>query len=222
MIYPNFIKSLDVEIHPILPSTFHLAPATVDLSNQSDLLKNVDPKNQIEIDKRIFTFIKDNDTNWGLSGYLEDRSTLLAPYPQMVEEKRYYHLGLDIIVPANVALHCPLDATVVESDYEAGDGNYGAFVLLEHKGDFETFYSFFGHLQKNTLPQVGQNFSIGDEFARTGEMQENGNWFYHTHLQVLTKKGLDEGWMHKGYCTKEQIKIIDQLCPSPLDLFRSA
>ena len=43
--------------------------------------------------------------------------------------------------------------------------------------------------------------------------------FYHTHLQVITRKGYDEGWVSKGYCTARDLAVMDGICPSPLSLF---
>jgi len=56
----------------------------------------------------------------------------------MVADKRFIHLGLDVIV----GLGTPLNATVAESGYESGEGNYGGYVLLKHESPYyETFYS---------------------------------------------------------------------------------
>ena len=124
-------------------------------------------------------------------------------------------------MPCGTNLHAPLDAIVKEKGYEKGEGNYGSYVLLMHESDnFETFYSFFGHLCKDKLPVIGQNFIAGEQFATIGDFHENGNWFYHTHLQVITQKGLDKGYISKGYCSEKDLSEIDQFCPSPLALFK--
>ncbi len=164
--------------------------------------------------------MKDKYT-WGVSSYLENREIVLSPCPQMDEEKRFYHLGLDIIVPLDAPLHAPLDARVKESGYEAGEGNYGAHVLLMHESpDFETFYSFYGHLNKEKLPGVGTKFAAGEAFSYIGDFHENGNWFYHTHLQVITQKGLEQGYLYKGYSAAGDLAQMEDLCPSPLPLFK--
>ncbi len=175
-------------------------------------------------DQRIFQQILDEEMKgftWGLSSYLEDRRTLLKDCPQMVQETRYYHLGLDVIVPANTSLHAPLDATVYDSGYEEGNGNYGGYVVLRHdKTPGETFYSVWGHLRKASLPQKGATITAGAPFAETGEFEENGGWFYHTHLQILSEEGLRRGMQFKGYCSESMLKEISTLCPHPLTFFR--
>ena len=160
--------------------------------------------------------------HWGISPYLERRDTLLGDCPQMLAEKRFFHLGLDVIVGLGTALHAPLDATVAQSDYEPGEGNYGGYVLLKHDSPyFDTFYSLYGHLRKDRLPQTGQKFTAGTAFAEIGDFHENGNWFHHTHIQAITQRGLDMGYIDKGYCSHSDLAAINDLCPSPIPLFKT-
>jgi murein DD-endopeptidase MepM/ murein hydrolase activator NlpD len=94
-------------------------------------------------------------------------------------------------------------------------------VLLKHESPwFETFYSFYGHLNREKLPEAGTQFNAGQPFAWIGDFHENGNWFYHTHFQVLTQKGYESGYLSKGYCAADDLADMDSLCPSPLPLFR--
>lgn len=195
-------------------------PLVVNLSSGSPVFDRVDIHDQRAFQKFLDEWMKDQYT-FGLASYLENRETVLSRYPQMKEEARFFHLGLDIIVPLHTPLCAPLDARVAASGYEAGDKNYGAHVLLMHESPhFETFYSLYGHLNQEKLPAVGQSFTAGESFAFIGDFHENGNWFYHTHLQIITEKGLDEGYLSKGYCAAKDLARIDELCPSPLPLFK--
>ncbi|MDM8536996.1 peptidoglycan DD-metalloendopeptidase family protein [Desulfobacterales bacterium HSG17] len=219
MKYPYIAYSKKNEIQPIFKN---LAgdPLVVDMSETSTLFNTIDVRDQKAFQKLLDKMMKDR-YSWGVSSYLENREILLSQCPQMVEEQRFFHLGLDIIVPLDTPLHAPLDATIKESGYEQGEGNYGGHVLLMHDSpNFETFYSFYGHLNKENLPGIGTKFKAGDEFARIGDFHENGNWFYHTHLQVITQKGLDAGYISKGYCSAGDLAQMDKLCPCPLSLFR--
>ncbi len=162
-----------------------------------------------------------SEYSWGVSAYLERRETLLGDCPQMMAEKRFIHLGLDVIVDLGAPLFAPLDAIVEASGYEGGEGNYGGYVLLKHKSPFfKTFYSFYGHLCKDGLPAAGKVFPAGAAFAKIGDFYENGNWFYHTHIQVITRKGLERGYLSKGYCNEKDLVQMNDLCPSPIPLFR--
>jgi murein DD-endopeptidase MepM/ murein hydrolase activator NlpD len=219
MKYPYMDYSDKIEIQPLLKGITG-DPLVVDMSVGSNLFEKVDVLDQIAFQAWLDKTMADKFT-WGLSSYLEDRQTILSQYPQMRQEQRYYHLGLDIIVGLGTPLHAPLDAVVKESSYEAGEGNYGGNVLLAHESPyFETFYSIYGHLNKERLPSPGDRFKAGEVFAHIGDFHENGNWFYHTHLQVITQKGYDTGWVSKGYCSEKDLAIMDSLCPSPLSLFK--
>ncbi len=196
-------------------------PLVLDMSDGSDLYEKVDVDDQRAFQALLDSMMKDQ-RSWGVSSYLENRSHALSQYPQMVEEKRYYHLGLDIIVPIDTPLHAPLRSVVEDSGYEEGPGNYGGYVLLRHDSDvFETFYSFYGHLSKTGLASPKTEFDAGQAFALIGDYPENGNWFFHTHLQIITQKGLDEGYISKGYCSAQDLADMNTICPSPIPLFKT-
>jgi hypothetical protein len=217
MRYPYIPYHPDITVSPV----FHDLkgePYILDLSSNSRLLSSAGAD-----DQAVFQKLLDKEMigyTWGLSSYLEERELLLHDCPQMVREKRFYHLGLDVIVPAGTVLHAPLPGTVHESGYEAGRGNYGGYVILHHDHlPCEPFYSVYGHLKTSSLPNKGCIIEQGEQFARTGEFDENGGWFYHTHIQILTQSGMDAGMKSKGYCSEELLKDIPHLCPSPYQLF---
>ncbi len=219
MRYPYVAYSDKVDIQPLFQG-LKGDPLVVDMSLGSDVYDQVDIMDQKAFQAWLDTAMSGR-YSWGVSSYLEDRRTILSHYPQMKAEERYYHLGLDIIVPIDTPLHAPLDSVVEESGYEEGKGNYGGNVLLRHDSPFfDTFYSLYGHLNRESLPAKGGRFEAGQAFARIGDFHENGDWFYHTHLQVITQKGIDDGWVSKGYCSVTDFAIMDGLCPSPLSLFR--
>ncbi|WP_299981029.1 hypothetical protein [Desulfobacula sp.] len=219
MKYPYIAYSEKIKIHPIFKNLTG-DPLVVDMSIYSTLFDTIDVRDQKGFQKHLDDDMK-NRYSWGVSSYLENREIVLSQCPQMVEEQRFYHLGLDVIVSLDTPLHSPLDARVMESGYEAGEGNYGGHVLLMHQSPyFEIFYSFYGHLNRERLPAIGTEFSAGEAFSYIGDFHENGNWFYHTHLQVITQKGLEQGYLSKGYCAAKDLAIMESLCPSPLSLFK--
>jgi murein DD-endopeptidase MepM/ murein hydrolase activator NlpD len=220
MYYPFLLYSRRVRLQPVFEDLSG-DPFIADLSPESPLLRGLNVRDQKQLQRRLEEKMGSAHA-WGMSPYLERRDTLLGECPQMVAEKRFIHLGLDVIVPLGSPLHAPLDAVVAESGYESGEGNYGGYVLLEHADPaFETFYSFYGHLCKDRLPPTGRRFSAGAVFAEIGDFHENGNWFHHTHLQVITQAGLDQGYLSKGYCSEKDLGAMNGLCPSPIPLFRT-
>ncbi len=62
-------------------------------------------------------------------------------------------------------------------------------------------------------------FLTGVIFIEIGDFHKNGNWFYRTHIQVITGKGLELGYVSKGYCTEKDLVEINDLCPSPIPMF---
>ena len=216
--YPYIGYSRSLALQPLISGLVG-DPLIVSLGNRSPFLEGMAVRDQRELQRRLDARLR-GEHAWGLAGYLENRERLLADCPRMVREKRFYHLGLDILVPFGTSLHAPLDANVTQSGYEEGEGNYGGYVLLRHEHPrLESFYSFYGHLQRTELPEAGRGLTAGEAFARIGDFQDNGHWFHHVHLQILTRKGLDEGYLSLGYCTANDLRHIAELCPSPLPLF---
>lgn len=220
MHYPFLLYSRKVDHRPVFKGLTG-DPFIADLSEKSSLLKDIDMRNQRKFQHHLLLKMG-TEYSWGLSAYLEDRTTLLSDCPQMVAEQRFIHLGLDIIVPLHTPLHAPLKAIVAEKGYESGEGNYGGFVLLRHDSPyFDTFYSFYGHLRRSSLPELGSMINAGEPFAEIGDFHENGNWFYHTHLQAITETGLKLGYLSKGYCNANDLTQMNILCPSPIPLFKA-
>ncbi len=219
MHYPFLLYSRKVEQQPIFKD-LEGDPYIADFSQKSSLFGAIEMRDQRGFQK-ILEEKMGTEHSWGVGAYLENRAALLSDCPQMVAEQRFIHLGLDIIVPLGIPLHAPLNSSVAESGYESGEGNYGGFVLLRHDSPhFQSFYSFYGHLRRSSLPEAGRIFAAGEPFAEIGDFHENGNWFYHTHLQVITVKALDLGYIAKGYCNEKDLAEMDALCPSPLPLFK--
>jgi hypothetical protein len=218
MKYPYIFYGNTIKCMPVFKDLKGM-PFVADMSSTSELLHGIEVRDQVRFQK-ILEHAMQGSYHWGVSSYLENREILLSDCPQMVKEQRFFHLGLDVIVPLGTPLHAPLDSEVEASGYEAGEGNYGGYVLLKHPSDlFEPFYSFYGHLCRDKLPVAGEKIAAGGAFAEIGDFHENGNWFYHTHIQVITTRGLERGYMLKGYCSKDDLATIDELCPSPLSLF---
>jgi len=194
-------------------------PAHLPLGQTSPYLEKFLNSSNEEINKFINEFHKEHDVSWSISGDRENRVDLYQINENIINEGRTIHLGIDIIAPAGSALYSPFDSQVEHVEYDKGDGNYGWFIVLRTIIKDEPIYLLFGHLARDGLAAVGTQLVKGERFGFIGDTHENGNWFHHTHLQVLTQRGFDEGWVYKGLCTKEQLLTIDQFCPSPGKIF---
>jgi len=207
----NYIKLL-----PVIGGSFNNAPLYVSLGDDSEYYNLFADASQAEFQESLEALLQANGKTWSVSGYLENRSTILSRFPQMVAEERFYHLGIDINLPWGTKLYAPNDCEVAISKYEAGMGNYGGVTVLRFQNK-KIYYILFGHLNPDELPRIGTIVKKGDVFAQLGDMSQNGNWYYHTHLQILTPKAYDGGWAGKGYCKESDLPIIIQFCPDPFE-----
>ena len=212
---------LNEEIYPLFGKNIGELPVYINLSVDNENVENIcSTKTQKEFNDYMISEMKKNNRHTAVSGYLEDRTSLLRKYPQMVKENRVYHLGVDVTGPLGTDIYAPISGEVAQSYYEEGDGNYGGLIVLKHEINDCIFYSLYGHLNRNILPKVGDKINKGDKFAKIGDFHENGNWFHHVHLQVFTEDGYNNGWVSKGYCSGKDFVKIDKFCPNPNFLLR--
>jgi len=208
---------IGVDVKPIFTEMQNSAPYFLDISTSSPFRAEFDGRSQRDFNDALFNRIQpQSGAAWSVGAYLEDRSVILTDYPQMIEQKRFYHLGLDINFPVGTPVHTPLNCEVVRSEYEEGAGNYGGLVVLRCQENGTTFYILIGHLERASLPEIGKRFNAGEQIARIGDFEDNGEWYHHVHVQVLTEKAYAEGWVSKGYCTLEDIPTISEYVPNPL------
>jgi hypothetical protein len=211
------LRSCDIQkLLPLFGGAFKKAPLYFPLCEGSEYYDLFANSSKAKLQQTLDSITSLNGAEWSVSGYLENRATILRDYQQMVTEGRYYHLGIDLNAPCGTKLYSPQDCEVAVSKYEEGEGNYGGVAILRCTSETNTYYMLFGHLNPKELPATGKKLSRGEAFAEFGNMSQNGNWFYHTHLQILTQKAFDEGWEHKGYCAEHEIATIDKYCPNPL------
>ena len=128
----------------------------------------------------------------GVGKYLEERRNILRGSINIINQKRIYHLGLDIIVPYNSVVFCPLDGYIHKLGKETQKGNYGGYLVIKHEIKDQTFYSLYGHLKTPHKVQLGQKILAGQELGRIGKESDSGGWFCHLHLQIITQKAMNK------------------------------
>ena len=180
---PELLRANYKKLLPIVGNTFDEEPLYVSLAEDSKYYSLFVNATQMEFQKSLDKLMLSEGTSWSISGYLENRATILSEYPQMVTEERFYHLGIDINLPCATKLYAPNDGEVVLSRYESGKGNYGGMTVLKIQNG-HTYYMLFGHLNPHKLPVLGKTLEKGEEFAQLGDMNHNGNWYCHTHLRI--------------------------------------
>lgn len=205
--------------YPLLGASSKGRPFVLDLSDKNAVLKTFDLSDQRKFQKWVEKQFG-RQFKWGISNYLEYRSLLLGHSDGPGKENRFYHLGIDIIVHLHQKLHLPIEGTVVEVGHEPGEGTFGGYAVIRHGDRTERFYTLYAHLSLEYLPAKGKRYDKGSVFARVGDFEENGNWFHHTHVQVLTQKAYAEGYQHIGYCNLDILKEIQSYCPNPCFVLR--
>ena len=120
--------------------------------------------------------------DYTFGGYLELRSTIWRGH--YLDPNIMTHLGVDYNVPANTPVTVPVNCSVVkvyrDMDQNGGWGGLAVFKILSssiHE------YLMYGHLAHDSLPNVGDLFEPGEIVAKTGEINENGGWYPHLHVQ---------------------------------------
>lgn len=218
MYYP--INLSESRIFPLFGNYLQGPPQVFDFSSNNPKTLEYDPSDFNKFNEMIFGEMQETGKQWGIGKYLEERRQLLRFYPNLVKEKRFYHLGLDIIVPYDTPMYAPLEGEVYAVGKETQIGNYGGYLMLKHRVQEVTFYSFYGHLKTPHLFEVGTKIKAGQEFARVGEKSDSGGWFCHTHLQILTQAAVEEGLTDWGYAGLDFLPSVEQYFPSPYFLFK--
>ncbi len=136
------------------------------------------------------------------------------------DENRTVHLGIDLFSEAGSGVFAPLDGTVHSVANNAGDGDYGPTIVLEHlvgdgPGDLR-FYTLYGHLSLSSLEgmEAGRRIDRGGLIARLGDPSVNGGWPPHLHFQVIADMLGREGEF-PGVAAPGERDIWTSLCPDP-------
>ena len=213
-------KSEEINVYPLFGDLLKGEPYVFDFSSKNPKTLDYNLNNFQEFNEDIFNELKHSGKKWGIGKYLEERKNILRGSINIINEKRIYHLGLDIIVPYNSVVFCPLDGYVHKLGKETQKGNYGGYLVLKHKIKNEIFYSLYGHLKTPHKVQLGQEVLAGQELAIIGKESDSGGWFCHLHLQIITHKAMNEGYSEWGYISKKLLPIVEEYFPNPNSLFK--
>jgi len=130
---------------------------------------------------------------------------------------RTHHIGVDITVPAGTVLYAPLAGTIWTVGNAAEQFDYGGYIVLKHQiPSGEYFYSLYGHLAPSSLKDfgVGDRVDAGSRLAKIGAYEENGGWWPHLHLQLMTEQPATEG-TPPGACEGILFPSARSLYPNP-------
>jgi 4-aminobutyrate aminotransferase-like enzyme/Ser/Thr protein kinase RdoA (MazF antagonist) len=219
----QWLASQTANAASILDVDLRSAPlAVLDLSVGSRFL-GADPNaSKMEnLDEAIRSELKKYDAAVGIGRYNEARllytSPLFGSSQNPTDERRTIHLGLDLFAAPGTPIHAPLDGLIHTVAINTAPLDYGPLVILRHTtGDGQEFFTLYGHLARDAFDslQIGQRIAHGQQFARIGDIHENGGWAPHLHFQMISDL-FDRGSDFPGVAYASQRAVWTSLSPDP-------
>ncbi|MGV3505540.1 MAG: peptidoglycan DD-metalloendopeptidase family protein [Adhaeribacter sp.] len=221
---PSLLRRHAALIGPVVPLDLDAASACrLDLTAANPVLASADLRDTKAFEALLQQLLGQAGARVGLGGYLEDRIIYRrSSHFGAAAEKRSVHLGVDLWLPAQTPVLAPLPGRVHSFRDNAGFGDYGPTIILEHELAGQPFYALYGHLSRASLSGLvpGQAVSQGQPFAWVGPYPENGDWPAHLHFQLLTDL-LGQSGDFPGVCTPAQQQRFARICPDPNLILKS-
>jgi 4-aminobutyrate aminotransferase-like enzyme/Ser/Thr protein kinase RdoA (MazF antagonist) len=207
----------------ILDTDLRTAPCVIfDLSVGSTFLGADSSASETEnLSEAIFRKMKSAKALVGVGRYNEARllytSPLFGASENPTHERRTIHLGIDLFAAPGTSVHAPLGGVVHAAAINTAPLDYGPLVILRHTiGDGLEFFTLYGHLTREAFDalQVGQRIVRGQQFARIGDVHENGGWPPHLHFQIIVDL-LEHRSDFPGVAPASQRNVWTSLSPDP-------
>lgn len=190
----------------------------LDLSVSNLELSKIDIKNAEAFEAYIENYLQKNEAKVAFGGYNEERNLYKRStiFNDAENEERNIHIGMDLWIKAGTTVLAALDGTVHSFDFNAGLGNYGPTIILEHSMENQTFYTLYGHLSLESIEnlEIGAIFKKGKPLARLGDTTINGDYAPHLHFQII-KDIKDYSADYPGVCSKKDLEYYLENCPDP-------
>jgi murein DD-endopeptidase MepM/ murein hydrolase activator NlpD len=175
---------------PVIPFNLRAGGVVVfDFTESSREFAHIDINDVTGFTERLFARISAADLPVGIGRWDEDRVLYRhSPLFDGETERRSVHLGIDLFVVEGTEVMAPLPGHVHSVADNAGLGNYGPTVIVEHELESVRFWTLYGHLGRQSVVhlEIGRELAAGEPFAEVGENTENGGWPPHLHFQLMT------------------------------------
>jgi murein DD-endopeptidase MepM/ murein hydrolase activator NlpD len=209
----------DLDIFPVMGEELTAKNTMkLDFSAENKELLNVDLGNTASFDTYVFDQIRREGKKYGIGGYLENRAIYRRSevFSTVDSEFRNIHLGIDIWTEAGAPVYVPLDGLIHSFQDNAGFGNYGATIILEHEVEGKSLFSLYGHLFLSDLDglKIGKEVKAGDLLCHVGPFPENGDWPPHLHFQLMLDMQENVG-DYPGVAAKNKLEFYKSNCPDP-------
>ena len=190
----------------------------IDLSVSNVDLSKIDMGNATDFENYVDSILQKNEAKVAFGGYNEVRN-LYKSSPLFNDEEieeRNIHLGMDLWINTGTPILAALDGIVHSFDFNAGKGNYGPTIILEHTLEHQVFYTLYGHLSMDSIAEIeiGSFFKRGQVLATLGNSSVNGGYAPHLHFQII-KKIENYFGDYPGVCSKNDLDYYLENCPDP-------
>ena len=214
MIFPNLKNKVFGYLDLNLEAKKWSKQKNIDLSEKNILI------NPDKCEEFINDIHKKYSLDFSYGGWMEDRSFLWRDW-YLDKEQLFIHLAVDLNVPTGTEVATDFDAEVarIDNDFPL-DGGWGTYIILKHLS--KSVYVLYAHLDENILCKVGDKLNKGTIFAKVGHAPQNGNWFPHTHVQIISadyylELEKNNGWeKFDGYGLKNDIEMNAKKHPDPM------
>lgn len=190
----------------------------LDFTEANQDLESVDISTTEIFTEYVFDQLKGSNKKYGIGGYLEKRAIYRRSevFATADSDFRNIHLGVDIWTEAGAPIFVPLDGKVHSFQDNAGFGNYGPTIILEHELEGKKLFSLYGHLFQNDLAnlEIGKEFKAGELLCHVGPFPENGDWPPHLHFQLMWDLGGNWG-DYPGVAAENDLGFYTENCPDP-------
>ncbi len=192
----------------------------IDLSISNLDLSKIDMENAGDFETYIETILllQKNNSKVAFGGYNEVRNLYKSShlFNDDKKEERNIHIGMDLWIKAGTPVLAALDGIVHSFDFNAGKGNYGPTIILEHTFENHVFYTLYGHLSMESIAEIeiGTVFKKAQQIATLGNPSVNGGYYPHLHFQIIKKI---EGYFgdYPGVCSKNDLDYYLENCLDP-------
>jgi len=151
-------------------------------------------------------------------GYLEKRQLYKRSdlFNEESEPERDIHIGLDIWAEAGTSVLAALDGKIHSFDYNAGKGDYGPTIILEHTIEGHSFFTLYGHLSIESIEniEIGDTVQKNQQIGEVGDASVNGDYPPHLHFQIISDLE-DYFGDYPGVCSEDDLDYYKNNCPDP-------
>lgn len=186
----------------------------IDVSAENADLAHLDTA--AEFERYINRHLAYSGADAAFGGYNETRTLYQRSEMFNDDKPRNIHIGMDLWASAGTTVFAAVDGAVHSFDYNAGAGDYGPTIILEHHCEGETFYTLYGHLSVESIAdlEIGDRFQKGTPLAALGDSSVNGDYAPHLHFQII-RDIADWFGDYPGVCNMDDLEFYLQNCPDP-------